>query len=207
MVHHNRWSENKKIDAEAVRATWLKRVARIRRAGAPVDYIMEKSPPNMMRHRLIAGLFSECRLVCNTRNPYANVASMAFRYTDYAEQDESGRREICERIARKWVRCAGKIRQIVQEEGCPLLTYEQFCEEPQAIFRAFGFDHAVLSRVSTERAVKVKDHAVQTITNMNQRQIARLDDASIEAVRAVIAPHGDLLDFFGYAEDPARAQA
>ena len=201
----DRWNADKNIDLRSVRAVWLDAVRKQRRGGETVQYVMEKSPPHMMRHRLIMSVLAETRVVCYNRNPFANVSSIAHRYHDLANRPEDERAEICAGIAGTWLDRSRRVMDIVAAEACPLLTYEGFCQAPEEIFPAFGFPRETLERVSRERAVRVKDHEPQGITNMNARQVGRLGAAELDAIGKVIAPHRELLQFYGYCEDPEQA--
>lgn len=200
-----RWAPGKKIDEQSIRAVWLNRVGRIRAGGEAADFIIEKSPPNMMRHERIAGLFAGTRTVCNIRNPYANVSSMVFRYSAYEELGKPERLARLREVAGKWIRRAEVLGGILDRNDYPLVTYEEFCADPPLIFRAFGFDEDVLARVQQDAAVKVKDHARQAVTNMNARQVARLDAAELDAIRGVLAARPELPERFGYGLDPQDA--
>ena len=59
MCEHDRWDEAKPVDFDSVKAVWLNRYQQIkaRRTDREIKYILEKSPPNIMRIRSLIGLF------------------------------------------------------------------------------------------------------------------------------------------------------
>ena len=99
-------------------------------------------------------------------------------------------------IARGWLARSAVLRAAA-ERGFPVLTYEGFCADPPAIFRAFGLD-AELEGISATHEVRVKDYAPQTIRNMNARQIDRLTPTEVAAIGEVLARDRQELDFWGY---------
>lgn len=195
----NRWDPGKAVDWDSVRAVWAAALGP--GAAAEGRFLIEKSPPHMMRHRAVAALFPAHAAVVNVRDPFACVASMALRYHDLDALEGAARRTVLAALTAEWAERAARLRAIAEDEGRPVLTYEAFCRDPARIFALFGIATEGVG-IDPGRGVRVNDHPVRPITDMNRAQIGRLRAEDREVIAAGLAGHRAVLAFFGYADDP-----
>lgn len=193
-----RWDPNLAVDYTSVQAVWLKRWQLRHAADPALRVVVEKSPPNMVRLEALAALFGDTSFLANNRDPYANCASILYRMHDGTNAAAGQREQQLRTLAGHWLRRSAKIRELVSRLDIPLLTYEQFCDEPVSILGKLNLPPGVAATIDVQAQVRVKDYPMQGIANQNQRQIALLQDAEIAAISAVLAPQQELLDYFGY---------
>ena len=200
MFASDRWRPEKICDYESIKCCWFSAIEEQIRDDKTIEYVIEKSPPNMVRHRHIIGLFRQGRVVVNNRNPYAWVSSSVHKRIDFSSLQETDRKQLIEKRTGIWLEKSALLRTICQTDGVPLLTYEKFCERPARILESFSL-HRDLVRFDPDYAVSVKNYDRQPITNMNARQVSELSNDELEAIRTRLEPHFGLLDFFGYNTD------
>ncbi|WES64210.1 sulfotransferase [Microbacter sp. GSS18] len=197
----DRWWPEKYVDYAAVASTWARRIDEIR-AERPVEFVLEKSPPNMVRYRDLLGILPNARVVVNNRDPYANVASQIKRYHE-AHYPGAPRLDVIAHLADQWRFRSRILRRAHLEDGFPVVGYERFCESPRDILTAFGLEAG--DDFAEDAEIRVKDYEPQAIRNMNAEQTARLSPEELDTVSRRLEAEPDLLEFFGYAlADPAR---
>lgn len=191
----DRWWPEKYVDYASVASVWAARIAE-KKAERPLAFVVEKSPPNLVRYRDLLGILPNARVVVNNRDPYANVASQLKRY-QATHYDGVRREEAIQHLARLWLFRSKLLRRAQEEDGFPVVTYETFCADPGAILDAFGLDRDAAADAGT--AVRVKDYPAQGIHNMNARQIGQLAPEEVALISLELEPEADLVGFFGYA--------
>ncbi|MCJ1960974.1 sulfotransferase family protein [Novosphingobium mangrovi (ex Hu et al. 2023)] len=202
MCEKDRWEKDKAINAQSVRSVWLKTCQAIQEEHPQVEFFIEKSPPNMMRIDLIRELFPNHVMIANNRDPYANVSSIFHRYQKPKEIEAFSadrRKAKMQRIARTWVERSEILRELILEHDIPLLTYEQFCNEPrtlQDILKGIPFTQSI--ELDFKSSFKVKDYEMQGVVNFNAKQMANLTPKDIADINEILAPHEETLAFFGY---------
>ncbi len=199
LCSEDRWDPDKEVDYSSVKAVWLNRYQRVKSKHPDVDVVIEKSPPNMMRIADISRQFDRVSFLANNRDPYANCSSRLFRYHDVDKITSLSRQEILRELARDWMARSRRIREFVEDEGIPVLTYERFCESPSLLLDMLSLPEGVAETISLNANVKVKDYELQPIINQNQRQISNLTAADIDCLSSVLNADRDLLGYFDYA--------
>ena len=194
----DRWEQNKFVDYKSVKTVWLAKYQQIKKERPLCEYIIEKSPPNMMRINELAKQFKSYSLVANNRNPYANCASMLFRNHDVVNLDQQAREKIISNLVDLWVIRSNQIKMLVVNQTIPLLTYEDFCGEPELLIDNLQISEKIKNTINTKQCVQVKDYLPQPIKNQNERQISLLKESDIQLITKQLNNHDDLLKFFGY---------
>ena len=194
----DRWNADKKIDYQSVKSVWLNAYQEKKLTSHEVDVVIEKSPPNMMRIVDLASQFSDVSMLANNRDPYANCSSRLYRYNKEKDINSSRRETILTDLAEVWLRRSRLIREIAENAGVPVLTYEQFCENPSLLLDMVSLPEGVAETISLNAQVKVKDYAVQSIVNQNDRQISDMTSDDIKVLGKVLGREEALLDYFGY---------
>lgn len=195
LAEQDRWWPEKPVSYRSIAGTLNVAAKRALQDKPDTAYFVEKSPPNMVRHRDLLALFETPMILVNNRNPYANIASQIGRYgeTHYKGLD---RRETLRHLAEIWIYRSQYLAEIAETYDAPILTYEGFCEAPQGIQTCLNID---LDDLHESIKVDVKDYSAQGITNMNAEQIAMLSDEDIDIITSVVLTRPDLLDLFSYS--------
>jgi hypothetical protein len=193
-----RWDADMFVDYASVQAIWLQRWQQLQAADPALRVVVEKSPPNMVRLDALTALFNEVSFLANNRDPYANCASILYRMHDGGQLATAQRVQQLRILAGHWILRSARIRELVSRLSIPLLTYEQFCDEPASIIGKLSLPAGVAESIDVQARVQVKDYPMQGIANQNQRQIALLSDEEIAAITGVLAPQQELLDYFSY---------
>ena len=157
-----------------------------------------KSPPFLLN---VAGLdraFANPKFLFMVRNPYAVIEGIRRRRWKRPHFDE---RELLDAAARHAAACLEYQRRNVDayRANGRFFTYEAMCDEPARVERAIRSLVPELDDLELRQRLPVKGMYDEMLTNMNERQIARLDAARIEAVNRVLRPRRDVLERFGYA--------
>jgi len=194
----NRWDSTREINYLSIKAVWLHRYQQIKQMNPKINVVIEKSPPNMIRIEKIASLFNDVSFIANNRNPYANCASMLYRKFETAKHDTNQRKLILEMLANFWINRSDTIRKLIAKHAIPLLTYEQFCQDPTVVIKILNLPVGVSESINPFAKVKVKDYEIQGIQDQNDRQISHLKSEDIECISRILKPFSELLQFFGY---------
>ena len=188
MFEIDRWSPEKYIDYESVKSVWLAKYQSLKKQNPLVNTIFEKSPPNQVRIYNIIKMFKDTSLLINIRNPYANCASRLYRYYNYADQRSKSLHE----LANNWVRESTNLKQIAHDTSSQIITYEQFCNNPNILSTFLSTD------VDISVKIKIKDYEPSLVTNYNDKQISKLTAEDISIISSVIRHHSELVEFYGY---------
>ena len=198
LCEKDRWNPEKQVDYESVKSIWLAVYQRINRLTQNIDVVIEKSPPNMMRIEALAAQFRSCSFLANNRDPYAHCSSMLYRLYEADTLDSAQRKQVLQSYALDWSLRSVKIHELCGRLDMPLITYEQFCQDPGALLPKLSLPGDITGSIKIHGEVKVKDYAAQGIVNQNERQIANLRAEEIAHMNQVLAKYERLLDFFGY---------
>lgn len=198
LCEKGRWNPEKEVNYLSVKSTWLSSYQRVSRLTQNVDVVIEKSPPNMMRMEQLSSQFRDYSFLANNRNPYANCASILYRNHNASNMSPYKRKEVLYDLAQKWIMRSEKIKELMSTLGAPLLTYEEFCNNPSSVIGILNTPNGVSESINPNASVKVKDYKPQAISNQNERQISKLDDEEIDHISESLNSSKQLLEFFGY---------
>ena len=154
-----------------------------------------KSPPHLLLVDELARHFVNPKFVFMVRNPYA-VCQGICRY----KRGLLPAPELAEKAARHVVACLEQQRCNVEahrSDGVSF-TYETMCGEPNAVARQIATLVPELDDLELRQRVPVKGQYDEMLTDMNTRQIGRLDLLQIAAFNRVFRAHREVLDYFGY---------
>ena len=163
-----------------------------------------KSPPFLLN---VAGLnrgFANARFLFMVRNPYALVEGIWRRRW---KRPHLGEAEMLDAAARHVATCLAYQRRNVEayRDNGRFFTYEAMCDEPARVARIIRSLVPELRDLKLRQRLPVKGMYDEMLTNMNERHIARLTPAQIDAVNGVFRPRRGLLDHFGYSILEPRA--
>lgn len=189
----DRWIENKKIDMKSIKSIWLHKYQEINRLVGSIDYVIEKSPPNMMRIEKIVSQFKRYSLVVNNRNPYAYCASTLQNNYRHNRKKEN----IIATILH-WQEMSLKLMHLVKRMNIHFFTYEDFCSNPRMIATKIKGANDLLDTVKFNEKIQVKDYPLQKVLNQNERQISKLVNNEINLISVFLKRKPEILDFFSY---------
>lgn len=191
--------------ARSIRSVWVNECYK-RHKKESANYFIEKSAPNMIRIEFLQSLFPNSILLANNRDPYANVSSRFYRYTDQRSGKSIDRLTVSERKhwmlewTKMWVDISRILKEVIEKQNVPYLSYEKFCEQPtlyQKLIDNSSFAGEI--KLDFESVLKVKDYKpTSLITNYNEKQIARLTNSDIEVITSYLKDNEDVLSFFEY---------
>lgn len=152
--------------------------------------LVEKSPPNVLRTRLLAKHFQPAKFVFSIRNPYAVCESM------HRKNMHKPTWEMC---AAHWARCAHwQMHNVSDMKDSVYFTYEQLCDNTDLVVqRLLEFIPALVS-IDVSRQFAIHSHN-KPISNLNAASIARLTPEAIMAINSVLKNYPEELRFHGYS--------
>jgi hypothetical protein len=203
-----RWSPDRVIDWDSVRAVWLQRYNYLRKFTGPIDLVIEKSPSSLVRVDQLIKCFPSHSLMAFNRNPFGTCSSLLHRHhsaEDLAAFTDDERMEIVARQANFWLQCAGYLRKWLDDDtlNIPYFTYEQFCADPAACLAMLTPLEPSLATVDVNAEFRVKDYPLAKLSDQNARQIARLKPREIDAISKRLKTDPELVARMGY--DPERS--
>lgn len=190
----DRWWPEMLLNRHSIAGTANAEVARRSTGDSPPRYFVEKSPPNMVRAEALLDIFPNHHLLVNNRDPFANIASIIGRH-GARSYGAFSRADMVEYMARMWLYRSRFLRAIATDYDVPIVTYEAFCANPAIVIDALGIE---LAAPAEEVTVSIKDYADQGIVNMNDRQIAKLEDTDCDAIARVLSSDIETVEVFGY---------
>jgi len=198
MCTPNRWNPNKVINWRAVHEIWMNQVNMVQQQNDHIEFVIEESPPNLVRYNQLLNQFKNNKIIVFNRNPYANCASMLYRNHSPSTKSKEDRIEILERLVNKWIYRSIFSKKIIDEHPTINFTYEEFCKDTDHIIKKITDNIPKLSGISSDLKIKVKDYEPQKISDQNQRQISKLSNQEKAAIGSQLHQHEALLKQFGY---------
>ena len=166
-----------------------------RHPGATVFFT--KSPPFLLQVAELVRNFRNAKFVFMVRNPYA-ICEGICRYQG-ARLAARGQ-DALTLAARHVAACLRRQRRNVEEHGDRgvLFTYEAMCDEPARVARLIRSLVPAIDDLELRRKFPVKGVYNEMLTNMNERQISRLDRGQVALLNKVFERHEATLGHFGY---------
>ena len=161
---------------------------------------VEKTPLHLLVVGDLARHFRNAKFLFMVRNPYA-VCEGIFRERRRRGQSAGLEGERLETVAARHVAtCLEYQRRNVEAYGDRgvFFTYETMCREPERVARKIRDLVPELDDLNLRQRLRVHADYHEMLTDMNARQIARLDPGQIAAINEVLAEHRTVLNYFGY---------
>lgn len=165
-----------------------------------------KSPPHLLVVDELARHFPNPKFVFMVRNPYA-VCEGICRGMERsgpgpapAPAPAPARGSVARAAARHVVACLEAQRRNVEahRDRGVFFTYETMCAQPRAVASRIRELVPELDDLDLRRRLPVKGRYHEMLTDMNARQLARLEPRRIAAFNRVFRAHRALLGHFGY---------
>lgn len=186
LMDNDQWLAQKFVDYEAVLGGWSARMAEVERSRNHA-FFLEKSPPHLVRYETLFSHFAEYRVAVCNRAPLTNIDAQLKRYAVPAYRGVP-REQVVRHLARMWIWRSGLLRDAIERHGYPLVTYERFRSDNDAILTAFDLESSAAPVASTEDGAG--SAPVLMLTTGERRIVAE-----------TVAEAPDLLAFFGYADE------
>ena len=166
---------------------------------------VEKTPSHLLVVGDLARSFCNARFLFVVRNPYAMCEGICRRLRFLGRSPsfprpalEGERLETV--VARHAVACLEFQRRNIETFGAygRFFTYETLCSQPERVAHEIRTLVPALDDLNLRQKLNVKGRYDEMLTDMNARQIARLDAGQIAAMNRVFRRHRAILDHFGY---------
>ena len=166
-----------------------------RDSAASVFYV--KTPPFLLYVGELARHFRNAKFLFMVRNPYAACEGI---YRTFRTRRPGSDMDIHDAAATHLATCLDYQRRNVETHGerGVFFTYEAMCDEPERVEREIRSLVPELDDLRLRQKLPVKGAYHEMLTNMNDRQIARLNAEDIAAFNRVFGRRRDLFDYFGY---------
>lgn len=185
------WNPDLQLPWEAIKNVW--------RQYWDLDkpWLVEKSPPNLIRTKDIVRHFQPVHFLVMVRDPYAHCASLTRR----AGWDTTRAAEFSLRCLRWQADNAAVLNNVVR------LTYEQFSGEPQstaaklqaALPRIGDLRCDAVLRVHSSLAPDGQTALRQKITNHNAKAMEGLADSAVDQITGVLREDPGVMQYWGYS--------
>ena len=164
---------------------------------------VEKTPEHLLIADDLARHFRNAKFLFMVRNPYAVCQGICRKLRQRHRRGlpvalEGERPETL--AARHVATCLERQRRNVETLGGRgvFFTYEAMCDEPEEVTRKIRALAPELDDLCLRRRLPVHYDYHEMLTNMNARQIARLDAGQVRAINLELRKHRAVLDHFGY---------
>ena len=163
--------------------------------GASVFYV--KTSPFLLYVGELARQFRNAKFLFMVRNPYAACEGIC---RTFRARRSGSDMDIRETAATHIATCLDYQRRNVATYGerGVFFSYEAMCDEPERVERKIRSLVPELDDLRLRQKLPVKGAYDEMLTNMNARQIARLNAEDIAAFNRVFRRRRDLFDHFGY---------
>lgn len=172
---------------------------------AQANYLLEKSPENLVRALDIRDHFQPVRFLVSVRNPYAHCHSLLKR-TNWKLADAARFSLMC--LATQ----ARNLDRLPPEERL-LVRYEDITSDTDSATARIHRFLPNLKKLNTQKQFSAhrSDHQTGGVQNLNPRKIEQLSSDQLETISCVLKNNTPLLERFGYAlietqNPPPRSQ-
>ena len=175
---------------------------------------MTKAPPFLFQVAALSQHFRNAKFLFAVRNPYAVCEGMCRNFrrrfpVDYKRLFGSCEARLTEATATHVAACMAQQRRNIErwaKRGC-FFTYEEMCARPEQVAARIQRLVPALGDLNLRQRLPVKGAYHEMLTDMNARQIERLNAVQVAAINRVFAKARGLVEGFGYAMlEPATAQ-
>lgn len=176
---------------------------------------VEKSVRNPAQVEMLASNFRNAKFLFVVRNPYAVCEGIwrtfRQRHPRLTSADAWGGRPFEEVVARHVLNILLMQARNLDAFGHRgiFLTYEELCREPEQVARRIRALVPAIDDLDLRQRLSVKQAYDEPLTDMNGKQIARLNARQLAAFNRVFAPARHLIERFGYellAAPPSASQ-
>ena len=198
----NRWKPTVDYDWATIKKEWTSLLHQSQK-----KIFIEGSPPNLMRVASIQKNFEgEMKGVISISSPYMQISSAIKK--KYHTKINKKKLDLNDKIPTKlmekaiasWVRMAKAQRNNIQANPTlPVVTYEQFCSNPNSLVQAFSAGHEEVQGTSATTKVEGKKYTgIDVVMDMTCKNLSFLSLKEISVMTKLLARHEKLIHFLGY---------
>lgn len=181
--HNDRWNPSLKYDWDFIKSEWRKYW------DTKKAVLLEKSPPNIMRAKEIASVFSPSYFVCMVRNPYACCERKKRMGGSVIEAAESVVMQL------KYQR-----KNIEDLDDLIFFIYEDLTDKTGEVKEVIVDFISELKDIDIE--IESKAHNIlnkkMKIKNLNYLKIKRLTQKDFKDINSIFNKNKDILSYFKY---------
>ncbi len=149
--------------------------------------LVEKSPPNVLRAKMLQREFPNSRFILSFRNPYATIQAIS-QHNDRSIEDIA---EFCGQCARIQMQNEEDLKNGI------FISYEALTGDPSKTKESLQTFIPEAGPFDTQRTFHIK-HRVSAIRNMNQEYIEQWTPEEIRRINSVLLRHRKALKHWGY---------
>ena len=190
MMRKNPWNPDSNFNWDHIKSEWDNLAIE-----SDKKLFIEASPPNIMRVASILKVFLGCKYLFSISSPYSYIASHAFNYNT----EKLPLRKMIQQASAQWIKKANvqKLNIDTSGGGARVMTYEEFCENPECILEKLQIDNQLVS--DKDVILKGKSNSsFSRIVDMLPKHLAFLGASGIMQVNEILSQEVQLLEFFGY---------
>ena len=190
MMRKNPWNPDSNFNWDHIKSEWDNLAIE-----SDKKLFIEASPPNIMRVASILRVFLSCKYLFSISSPYSYIASHAFNYNT----EKLPLRKMIQQASAQWIKKANvqKLNIDTSGGGARVMTYEEFCENPECILEKLQIDNQLVS--DKDVILKGKSNSsFSRIVDMLPKHLAFLGASGIMQVNEILSQEVQLLEFFGY---------
>lgn len=155
-------------------------------------YLLEKSPPNIVRASAIEQQFSPSKFILLVRNPYAHVEGLMRRRQGW---DEDKATEFSIFCLKQQMNNQKKLKHTFS------ITYEKLCQNPDKVSAQMIDFLPKLDGIDISQEFNVHSidgQRTQQIKDYNAKKIRRLSTKSVQRINSNLEKYPDIMKFWGY---------
>ena len=156
--------------------------------------LLEKSPPNLIRARMITEYFSPACFIAMVRDPYVHCEG-------YMRRDKLTSKQAGDRT----LQCLQHQRRNLEElKDIILIRYEDLVANPDEIKERLLQFLPDLRHIDVTKSFGAHNYRNEAlpIIDMNTGKIENMSSSDMAIITDVLAPHEGLLSYFGYQLQP-----
>lgn len=201
LCENDRWESTKRVDLRSVRAVWLRKFQEHRRHASSTGFVIEKSPPNLVRFDALMSTFARTSAFACSRDPIASCASLLRNHHPYESLEGQARDRVLDGIVDKWIVRSRQLRTLIDRLGLPVLAYERFCLDPVGAMSGLDLPAGLLEGIVSDVEISVKGGPARPIENRDVNARAVLRKSDLDRLVDRLRPEQELLAFFGRSPD------
>lgn len=190
IMRKNPWNSDSEFNWDYIKSEWDNLAI-----ASDKKLFIEASPPNIMRVASILRVFPSCKYLFSISSPYSFIASHAFNYNS----EKLPLRQMIQEASAAWIKKANVQKLNIDTFGsrASVMTYEEFCANPECIFKKLQIDNQLVS--DKDVILKGKSNSrFSRIADMLPKHLAFLGASGIIQVNEILSQEVQLLEFFGY---------
>ena len=182
--YRERWTESYDYPWAEIKRIWMKYWDHSK------PLLLDKSPPNLIRTKMIAEYFSPVSFIAMVRDPYVHCEG-------YMRRDKMNSRQAAERTLKYLQHQRQNLKEL---KDIIVIRYEDLVAHPdETKYRLLHFLPA-LRHVDLHKSFSAHNYRNEAlpIIDMNRGKFENMVSSDVAVITDVLGPHEELLHYFGY---------